>query len=303
MAMELRHFRYFVAAAREEHFGRAAKRLGVAQPALSRRIADLEAELGVTLFERLPRGVKLSAAGAEFLKEIAPALEAIDDAVSARKHGRKPGGEIRLGFSEIASHHGRIPAALKIFRAAEPSIRLELLTIGSLAQIQALQDKSIDAAIVYDMHLESGALQKFQHRTLNRGSIMLAVPRTHRLARKKHVTAKDLLHEPVLWPRREGAPRLHDRLMKSCRAAGLAPTIFQETATWSSLLSLVSADMGVGFVGSEVADSLPSGIVLKSVADLYVDLRVELLWRKGKNAPAVEAFIRFLIDHCEARPG
>lgn len=301
--MELRHLRYFAAAAKAEHFGRAAKQLAVAQPALSRRIADLERELGVALFERLPRGVKLSQAGISFFERIAPAIDIIDKAVTdARLKEGSFRGQVNLGFNEIAAHNWNISAALQGFRMRLPSVRVNLLTLSSIAQLRALKEKSIDAAIVYDFHIEPGEADKLRRQTLNRGTIMLAAQRSHRLARKKAIVAKDLNSEPVLWLRRSGAPRLQDRLMSACLEAGLVPSIVQEAATYSSLLSLVSAGMGLGFVGSEVAHMLPTDVVLRKIIDIDVELRVELLSREDEVSREADAFVHFLAEWCMEHP-
>src|SRR5689334_7029633 len=115
--MELRHLRYFVAVGEEQHYGRAARRLRVAQPALSRQVQDLEAELGFKLFERLPRGVKLSTAGKLFLDEARRILQEVDEAAGrAGRVARGRSGTLRVGFTENASWQGVVPESFWRFR-------------------------------------------------------------------------------------------------------------------------------------------------------------------------------------------
>src|SRR6266481_2204824 len=125
--MELRHLRSFVGVAREQHFGRAAERLHVAQPALSRQIQDLEKELGFPLFDRLPRGVKLSAAGKLFLSDARRILQEVQEAtMRAERVATGQAGTLRLGFVEALSWHGVVPDSFRRFRRRQPDAELEL---------------------------------------------------------------------------------------------------------------------------------------------------------------------------------
>src|SRR6266487_2978646 len=123
--MELRHLRYFAAVGEEQHYGRAARRLRVAQPALSRQ--DLEEELGFKLFERLPRGVKLSTAGKLFLEDTRRILQEVDEAAArAGRVARGLSGTLRVGFTENASWRGVVPDSFRRFREHQPDAELQL---------------------------------------------------------------------------------------------------------------------------------------------------------------------------------
>src|SRR4249920_2922766 len=138
--MELRHLRYFVAVGDEQHYGRAAQRLRVAQPALSRQIQDLEDEVGFKLFERLPRGVKLSAAGKLFLEDARRILQQVNEAAArAARVARGQSGTLRIGFTENASWHGVVPDALRVFRQRHPDAELQLYPAGSVDQIEEIR--------------------------------------------------------------------------------------------------------------------------------------------------------------------
>ena len=134
--MELRHLRYFAAVGEEQHYGRAARRLRVAQPALSRQIQDLEKEIGFELFERLPRGVKLSAAGKLFLGNVRRLLQEVNEAVvRAGRVASGRSGTLRVGFTENASWRGVVPDSFRRFRELQPDAELELQPAGSLEQL------------------------------------------------------------------------------------------------------------------------------------------------------------------------
>jgi len=289
--MELRHLRYFQAVAREEHFGRAARNIRIAQPALTRQIRDLEVELGVTLFERLPRGVRLSAAGISFLRDVDTILGQVQhsvDHVRAFAHGHV--GTVRIGFSEIASRHRAIASKILAFRLSEPRIELNLLPMGSLAQLDGLRSGSVDVGIVYDVHHSDEDLQHFDCIDLGASDIVLALYPGHRLAQQDDIRVRDLAGEPFLFGIRKAGPLYHDRLMQALLAHGVSPNIIQETATHSILLSLVSVGMGIGF--TEYSDETSSSnVLLRQVKDLDLAFRLHLLWRKSNPSPAVQRFV------------
>src|SRR5258706_379110 len=132
MGMELRHLRYFVAVGEEQHFGRAAERLHLAQPALSRQIQDLENEIGFQLFDRLPRGVKISTAGKAFLVDVRRILQEVNEATTrAGRVARGQSGTLRVAFTENASWHGVVPESFRQFRLRQPEAELQLNPLTS----------------------------------------------------------------------------------------------------------------------------------------------------------------------------
>src|SRR6267142_571947 len=150
--MELRHLRYFVHVAEEQHYGRAAERLRVAQPALSRQIQDLEEEIGFKLFDRLPRGVKISAAGKSFLVDARRILHEVNEAAArAKRVASGQSGTLRVGFVESVSWHGVVPDSFREFRERQPDAELQLTPATSLEQIEALRSGRLDAGFVFNM--------------------------------------------------------------------------------------------------------------------------------------------------------
>src|SRR5712691_2994652 len=147
--MELRHLRYFVAIGEEQHYGHAARELRVAQPALSRQIQDLEEELGFKLFDRLPRGVKLSAAGRLFLEDARRILQQVSEAAArAARVASGRSGTLRVGFTENASWRGVVPDSFRRFRERQPDAELQLQPDASLAQLEAIRSGRLDTGFV-----------------------------------------------------------------------------------------------------------------------------------------------------------
>src|SRR4030095_12632022 len=148
--MELRHLRYFVAVAGEEHYGRAAERLRVAQPALSRQIQDLEEEIGFKVFDRLSRGVKISTAGKSFVDDARRILHEVHEAtVRAKRVAAGQLGTLRVGFIESISWHGVVPDSFRQFRERQPDAELQLKPASSLEQIEAVHTGKLDAGFVF----------------------------------------------------------------------------------------------------------------------------------------------------------
>ena len=288
--MELRHLRYFVAIGEEENYRRAAQRLNVAQTALSTQIQDMEAELGFKLFDRLPRGVKLSAAGRLFLEDARRILQQVSEAAArAARVARGQSGTLRVGFTENASWRGVVPESLRRFRERQPDAELQLTPATSLEQVEALRSGQLDAAFVFNMPKADAELDQIpvalQH-------VELAIPKGHPLIKLKKLRLRDLSDASFVWfPRRE-APAFYDRLMHECFRGGLkSPKIVQEGLNESTILSLVSHGMGVGWVNGTARGRCPEGVVILSVEDLDMPLPLAMTWRRDNTSPLLIKFI------------
>lgn len=298
LGMELRHLRYFRAIGREEHFGRAALALRIAQPALTRQIRDLEAELNVELFERLPRGVRLSTAGRVFLEEVEEILRQVDRAVDrARRMGSGHLGTIRVGLSEIMATYDFISRGLFDFRANEPAVELDLSSTGSLAQIAALKDGALDVGIVYDAHLDDRDRETLTSTPIGTGETMLAVHESHRFALRESVTMAEIAEEPVLGPARTLAAGYYDRVVGAIIQSGHAPRFVQECTTNSILFSLVSVGMGVGIVTTAGPHSPSHNVRLVPIADLGLKFQVMLVSRARDRSAALQRFLDKMLEH------
>ncbi len=288
--MELRHLRYFVAVGEEEHYGRGAQRLRVAQPALSRQIQDLEAEVGFKLFDRLSRGVKLSTAGRLFLEEARRILQQVEDATRrAKRVASGQSGTLRAGFIESMSWHGIVPDSFREFRERQPDAELQIKPLSSLEQIQAVRAGQLDAGFLFTIANIDRELAQLDIALVN---LLLAVPKGHPLAKSKTLRLRDLSSASFIWfPRRE-SPLFYDRLMHACFRGGLkSPRIVQEGLNEATILSLVSCGLGVAFVSSATRWRCPESVVLVSVPDLKLPLPFALIWRKDNESPLLARFV------------
>jgi len=285
--MELRHLRYFVAIGEEENYRRAAQRLNVAQTALSTQMQDLEAELGFKLFVRLPRGVKLSAAGKLFLEEARRILQQVNEAAArAARVARGQSGTLRIGFTENASAWCRPGRAAEV---SHPDAELQLHPAGSVDQIEDIRSGRVDAGFVFNMPRND---EELDHLPVAIQHVELSVPKDHPLRKIKKLRLRDLVDAPFIWfPRRE-APAFYDRLLHECYRGGLkSPRIVQEAANEATILSLVSHGMGVGWVNGTARWRCPDRVVILSVTDLKMPLPMALAWRKDNTSPLLASFI------------
>ena len=289
--MELRHLRYFVAIGEDQHYGRAARRLRVAQPALSRQIQDLEEELGFKLFERLPRGVKLSAAGKLFMEDARRILLEIGDAAArAGRVARGRSGTLRVGFSENASWRGVVPESFRRFRELQPDAELQLQPSASMEQIEAVRSGRLDAGFVNFMPKSDPDLHQLP---VARQHVELAAPKGHPLTKLKKLRLRDLTDAPFVWFPRWPNPAFYDRMMHECYRGGLrSPRIVQEGLNEATILSLVSTGLGVGWVLASARWRCPKTVVVLPVVDLNMALTLALAWRRDNTSPLLANFIR-----------
>jgi DNA-binding transcriptional LysR family regulator len=287
--MEMRQLRYFVAVGEEQHYGRAAQRLRVAQPALSRQIQNLEEEIGFKLFERLPRGVRITEAGKLFLEDARRLLQEINDASArAKRIASGQSGTLRIGFVESISWQGIVPDSLRDFREHQPDVELQLKSLRSLDQFPAIHSGALDAGFALPIANPNHGLAHFQLGVIRE---VLAAPIGHPLTKQKHIRLRDLVDTPFVQFPRWAIPNAYDRLMAACARGGLkAPRVVQETAVETMILSLVQCSVGVAFVSSAARWRCPPGVTLLPVADLNLTFPFALMWRKDNNSPLLAKF-------------
>jgi DNA-binding transcriptional LysR family regulator len=288
--MELRHLRYFVVVGEEQHYGRASRRLRVAQPALSRQIQDLEEEVGFKLFDRLPRGVKLSVAGKLFLEDARRILQAVSEATARAAHvARGQSGTLRVGFTENASWHGVVPDSFRLFREQQPDAELQLQPAASLEQLDAIRSGRLDAGFANFMPKADPELDQLAVAVHH---LELAVPKRHPLTQLKKLRLRELTDAPFIWFPRRASPAFYDRLMHECYCGGLtSPRIVQEGLNEATILSLVSTGLGVGWVLGSARWRCPETVAILPVVDLNVPLRLTLAWRRDNTSPLLARFI------------
>ena len=296
--MELRHLRYFIAVADELSFSRAAERLDMAQPPLSQQIQRLERELGVALFLRTKRRVELSDAGRAILDEARRAVAQADAvAAAANRVVRGEAGVLRLGFSSAALYT-RLPQALRAYRARYPLVSLNLREHSSEQQVAMLTRGELDAGVVrLPIESASGSLAV---ESIVREPLVLAMPRGPRLGASASVRIRELSAEPFIIFPRNVAPGLYDRIVGLCRNGGFAPTVAQEAAEISTIVSLVSAGLGIAIVPGSVRN-------LQRDRVLYRDLRptamteMAIAYDRENDSMVLRSFLEIVAANMRAR--
>jgi len=301
--MELRHLRYFVAVAEELHFGRAAERLHIAQPPLSRQIRDLERELGTPLFERGPRGADLTPAGRAFLPEARLTLAQAERAQrTAQRAARGETGRLRVGFVDAATNSGILPDVLAFFRMHLPSIGLSLFEMDPSQQAEALRDGRIDLGVLQSPPADADRWLRVE--SVHTEPLVAALPRGHRLLNRPRLVLADFADEPFILFPRHVAPALYDDILARCRAARFTPRVVQEATGWHTVTSLVSAGVGVAFVPRSLAQSRQPGVAYRPVRDLRTDMGLWAVWKRGETSPVRQRFVTVLktVAHARSRP-
>jgi DNA-binding transcriptional LysR family regulator len=283
--MELRHLRYFVTVAEDLHFGRAAQRLHIQQPPLSRQIQILEAELGFLLFERSRRRVELTPAGSALLVRVRQVFDALDAAIhDARSASEGESGRLVIGYPSSLAYSG-LTELLRAFRTRFPAVELTLHELSPGEQIDALKAGGLDVGFVRSS-LEDPALVA---ELVRREALMVVLPDDHPLTAQRTIPLEALAKEPfVMFPRARG-PAYFDQLMGLCRGAGFTPRIVQE-APQLDIVSMVAAGFGISIMPSSMRNFRRPGVSFRAILGAP---QVELLivWRHQNLSPALHNFV------------
>jgi DNA-binding transcriptional LysR family regulator len=294
--MELRQLRYIDAVAAHRHFTRAAASVPVAQPALSHQVKLLESELGVELFERSRRGVRLTEAGEIFLWRARRALAELDAArEELAAYKGLTSGRLVLGAMQALAGLD-LPRLISAFHAAYPGIDVSLREDSTRDMFTMAARGEIDLAIAaLDVDRPPG----LDAVPLLREPVLMAVPASHRLAREEPAGLRQFRHETfVFFKQGTGLRTITER---AAERAGFTPRVGFETSSWDRLLALVSEGLGVALVpASTVRDSRPPGIAVLPVSPA-IDRTVGAVWRADhRHTPAASAFLALLREHASA---
>ena len=285
--MELRHLRYLVAVAEELHFGRAAIRLNISQPPLSQQIQQLEAELGVRLFERTKRKVRLTEAGKRVVNEAHQVLTRVDHFLRvAAQAGSGEIGHLSVGIPGSASES--LIQTLKTLGEEYPGVRVELHYMNTGLQIEALREGRIGVGFL-NLPVQEPALTLER---ISREPLWLALPKGHRLARLPRVPLAAIAEEEmILFPRRV-TPGLHDLITGMFRAAGLTLNVVHEVDSIIGGLTLVSANLGAAFCTPDIKRLWPNLVFRPIEGTAYVEQAVAYL--REAESPVLEVFLNTL---------
>ena len=289
--LELKLARSFVAVAEERHYVRAARRLQITQPALSRQIQQLEREIGTALFTRVGRTARLTVAGQVFLDHARRLLDMAEAAATAaRRASEGITGRLAVGFVSPATY-SVLPATFRTFRQRAPDVALELRQLSSGAQAEALRAREIDVGLLHPP-VEGAPL--FGLRVIVDQPFVAAIPARHPHARGRTIHLRELASEPfVIFPRRTG-PGLYDKIVTLCHASGFSPRVVQEAEQMQTIVSLVAAEVGVALVPASIARSLREGVAYLELEDTSVRATLAACWRLDSENPVVGTFLDLL---------
>ena len=286
--MELRHLRYFLAVAEELNVTRAARRLNISQPPLTQQVRALESELGVTLLDRSGYRIRLTDAGRLFALEAGRILEEVRRAQQmARAAASGTSGRVRVGFTESASFNPRVTAALRAFRRAYPGVEVSLEEHPSTELAAALREGRIDVGFVRPP-LREGRGLVFE--LLEREPLVAAVPRGHRLARRKRIALGELAHETFILYPRAVRPGLTDEVVSRCEAAGFTPRVGQYAPQLSSTVNLVAASIGISIVPASMCALQPRLVVYLALEGEPLQALLGIAHRDEERSSAVRNF-------------
>jgi len=287
--VELRHLRYFVGVAEMENVSRAALKLHVSQPALSRQIRDLEDEIGVTLFERTAKSVGLTGPGRVFFKEAREVLLHADDAVKkalAIAHAGET--ELHVGHSP-APTAGILPKVLRACQRAMPTVHIKLHDLANQENIVRLRDGRLQLAVVIRPP-RTGALNGLRFEELMRDHIRLAVPPSHPFARRRAVSLADAANEPFIGLTREEYPDYDAFLSIIFAPIKRKPRVVEEHDSAAGVVSSLGAGSGVAIAVDAYSYTFGHRIKLVRLTPEPKPIAIGIAARKGRLSPAAEKF-------------
>lgn len=305
--MELRHLRYFIAAAEEQHFGRAADRLNVTRPAVSQIIADLEEELGVPLFERFAGHVRLTAAGKTLLPHFVRVIDELRESLAiAKRVGQGKTGTLAIGYGTLTLMHSIFRAAVKQFRESYPDVTLSLIEMSADVQSRAIAEEKIQARFMHIGPSSSSIRKRHTEIISSRDGTVLdvihiqesrlgvAVSSDHRLATRDFVSFSELANEQfIIDPRTTSSPN-YGQLYTLCQKAGFEPNVVQEVGSIASQLNLISCGMGIGLIVMGKGFSYPNSLSVVPLRDVDYPINFVFGWVKGKKDPTLDRMIEIV---------
>ncbi len=283
--MELRQLKYFVTVAEELNFRRAAERLFMEQPPLSRQIRQLEDELQVELFHRSKRGVTLTQSGQAFLDEARLTLAQAERAAKAAQRANQP-KTLSIGFS-ICAFNRILPELIQTYRQQCTDVVVTLTEMATAAQMQALLNETIDIGFLHAPFSHPELLTL----TLLSEPLVVALHPDHPLAQHEQIDLQLLATEPFIICPEAVKPELYAQIMQLCQQAGFSPHIVQEASPPEVSLSLVASGMGITLVASGAQMRHRIGLVYRPLSILTPSLEIAAAWRKRSTSSVLKDFL------------
>ena len=302
--LELRQLKAFVAIAEEGYITRAAERLGMQQPPLTRMLQSLEAELGVVLMERLPRGVRPTTAGLALLDEAREMLaQAEGVAEVVRRAARGERGRLAIGFTSSAALHPFVPSVLRLFRETFVGVTVVLEEAGTGELLDALAHEKLDAAFIRS---PLSGTQSLQDEPILVEPMLLALPTDHPLASDfaSPLPLAALATESFVLYRRRVGLGLYDAILVACREAGFSPQVVQEAPRMTATLSLVAAGLGVSIVPASMQRLRGDGIVYRALTECRsLVAPLHLATRIGDGSTVLQRFKDMVVTAASTEAG
>lgn len=288
--MNLKQLHYFIAVAEELHFGRAAERLRIKQPPLSRQISQLESDLRVRLLARTKRSVVLTEPGKAFLLQARETLRHAEKAITvARRTSRGEAGQLRISTSSSLPFTGLLPSLLTAFRAEYPDVELHLKESRAKEQVTRIHDGETDVGFV---RLPVRMLpQGLTTEVILSEPILLAMSADHRFSTRRKIELGSLSEERfIMYPYEIGG--LHDWALHSCRAAGFEPRIVQEASSVPMAATFAAAGLGLALVPQCAQHIHTPGVVYRTVEAPSATTDVAIVYRDRDGSPLVRNFVK-----------
>jgi DNA-binding transcriptional LysR family regulator len=288
--MELRQLNYFVTVAEELHFGKAADRLQITQPALSKQIASMEQALGLQLLARTKRTVQLTPAGQVFFEQAQQLLNQAEAAIQlTQRTDRGDVGQLVIGFTATAVHTV-MPQVVCDFRQEYPNVEISIIELATEAQVAALNQGKLDLAF---LHPPIDARGIELHPILTE-EFVAVLPQQHPLLDYDRIPLAAFATEPlIIHPRNEG-PTLYDGFVQVCQAAGFQPRIVKESISLQTRVCWVAIGIGITFVSSQLQFLVGRNVVCRPLETCPIQLKLAAAWRQNAANPTLRAFIKVL---------
>ncbi|MBD3625746.1 MAG: LysR family transcriptional regulator [Rhodobacteraceae bacterium] len=285
--IEIRHLRYFLRVAEELHFGRAAEMLGVSQAPLSQQIRQLEERMGVRLFDRTTRTVRLTPAGKVLYDKAQEVLTALEGGIrSTQAAGGLTSGTLKIGAVYVAVFTF-MSEVMRAFLERNPKVRMDMQIHTTEEQLSLLKERKIDVAFVRPPRSASG----INFSEIHREGFVAALPEQSPIAHRPDLTLSTLRDEAFITYSSIVGVSYQDVVLQQCKKAGFRPNVVQEVSHTHTIVTMVAAGLGVGVVPAWVELTPMKGVVYRPLPELPKAVALVVAWREDSMNPFVKRFV------------